>query len=308
MVMFIFAILFLVLALVLFAAGRVKDGRDEYNLRPWGILPGLLAVLLFVFSLVHSVGAREVGIPVTLGHVGADLQPGVHFLAPWTTIHSCSLAQQQSIQTQAATEGDAKGNDGIPFNGSDQGSGIADTTVLYHFDPTHADTIYRKYGCDADLVKQNLIRQALKGAVPQATAQFASLDVKNNRPQIQHAIESILNADFAGDGIIVDNVVLSGLQLSAATQQAADAKLAAQQAAQTAQFHLQQANVDLQTAQVQASARQKANQTESASLSPAILCDHWINAIAQSKITVLSTNGPCGAVPAGTAPSVVVQP
>lgn len=264
----------------------------------------IVGVLCFVFSFIKTVGAREVGIPVTFGSIGSDLQPGVHLLAPWTVVHSCSLGQQQSIMSDSPVTGDTNGHDGVNINGIDQGAAIADVSILYHFDPVHANNIYRKYACNAALVKQNLIRQATRGAVAQAAATIQSVDLRSNRAKIATDALPIINKDFENDGIVVDNVVISDIILSDPVQQAANAKLQAQQAAQQAQFTLQKAQVDKQTAETNAQAAAAANSAQAATLNPNILCQRWIDAMVQIKPTTILTAGPCGGTTTG---SVLLQ-
>jgi regulator of protease activity HflC (stomatin/prohibitin superfamily) len=270
-----------------------------------GVVFLALFLLIGLTSSIQTVGARQVGIPETFGTLGDDLQPGLHLVAPWTVVHTCSLGQQQSIQSQTPTEGDREGNDGVNINGNDQGSGVADVSVLYHFDPAHAEQIYRRYACDPELVKSNLIRQATRSAIGSAAATFPSTDLKSNRAQISAKALDTLDRTLKGYGVLVDNIVISDITLSQATQAAADAKLAAQQAAEQAKLVLQKAQVDAQTARVNADAEKVANDAKNASLTAAVLCAQWIDALKVAKPSVVNTGGPCGGVSAGG--SVIVQ-
>jgi len=136
---FVFAIF-----LFLLGVGAVLANRAGLTTERWPALAGFcvmtLGVVVLLFSCINTVGPREVGIPVSFGSVGADLQPGVHFLPPWVTVHACSLGQQQSIMSDQPVTGDVNGHDGVNINGSDQGAAIADVSILYHFDPIHAPT------------------------------------------------------------------------------------------------------------------------------------------------------------------------
>ena len=270
------------------------------HLWPVSAVCGVLAILLLTLGSIKTVGAREVGIPVTFGSIGQDLQPGVHLVAPWTVVHSCPLGEQQSIQSASPTEGDTAGNDAVPVNGNDQGTAQANITILFHFNPQTARVVYRRYACDADLVKTNLIRQFAKNVVQDAASQYATTDLKTHRTEIGASAQTALEALVAPYGVQVDNVVVSDIILSQVAQDAADQKLQARQAAQQAQFHLQQAQIDAQTQKVQGEAAAAANAAKTASLTPQILCEDWINAIAQAKPSVVNSAGPCSSTTPGS--------
>lgn len=96
-----------------------------------------------------------------------------------------------------------------------------------------------------------------------------------------------------------DGVLLTWRILSKQAQDSADAKLQAQQQAQQAQFTLDKARIDAQTQAVNAAAEAAANAARQQSLTPAILCQHWIEMLTSAKPTTLLVNGPCG----GSSPS-----
>ena len=52
------------------------------------VLAGILSFSLLLGSSVREVPARSVGVPVTVGHVGGALNPGLHFWqAPWEKVN-----------------------------------------------------------------------------------------------------------------------------------------------------------------------------------------------------------------------------
>ncbi|MDQ6614151.1 MAG: SPFH domain-containing protein [Actinomycetota bacterium] len=292
-----------VFAIFLFLVGLAGLLSIKYTKERWPTLVGaalvVLSVVLVLLSCINTVGPRQVGIPVSFGSIGADLQPGVHLLPPWVVVHTCSLGQQQSIMSDSPVTGDLNGHDGVNINGSDQGAAIADVSILYHFDPLRANQLYRKYACNADLIKTNLIRQATRGGVAQAAAKILSVDLRSNRAEIANDALPIINDDFKNDGIVVDNIVLSDIILSAPVQQAADSKLAAQQAAQQAEFNRQKAEKDAQTTAINAQAAAAANAAKTQSLSANVLCQNYIDALREIKPTTILSAGPCGSTSLG---------
>jgi uncharacterized membrane protein YqiK len=94
---------------------------------------------------------------------------------------------------------------------------------------------------------------------------------------------------------VVDNIVISGHYLSVPVQQAADSKLAAQQAAQQAEFNRQKAQKDAETTAINAQAAAAANAAKTQSLTPNVLCQNFIDALREIKPTTILSAGPCGA-------------
>lgn len=319
MIWFIFAIILLIAAVVLFALHRVGGTttntrgvtieQTPVNLRPWATIPAVIAVIILILSSIATVGARSVGIPVTLGSIGSDMQPGVHLKPPWTNVTSCSLAEQQSIQNADPKTGDALYDQSVPISGSDQGAAEASVTFYYHINKESAGLLYRAYACNPGLIKDNLVAQQVRQAVAQASTAYPSVDLRSYRTQIGAAALKALTPELSKYGVVADSVTISDLTLADNVQTAANSKLAAQQAAQQAQFTLQQAQVEAQTAKVRADAAQVANNAQSVSLTPAVLCQQWIQAIATAKSSVISSGGPCeAAAPAGATTPVIVNP
>lgn len=308
MILFVFAVIVAVVAVGLVIAGKV-GGDDPINLRPWGIGAAVVAVLMALGSCYNTVGARQVGIPVTLGKIGGNLQSGVHFLAPWTMVTTCPLSEETSIQNGDKNSGDALYNQAVPISGSDQGGATADVTVLYHINPQDAVAVYRKYACNTMSIKANLIAQNVRSIAAQAATNFVSVDLKSNRSAIEAATLAGLQTKLAPYGITVDSVVIADLTLAANVQEAANNKLAAQQNALTAEFHLQQAKVDEQTAVVAAQAVAQANEAKQASLTPQALCYDYIQALSSTNVAVINGGSPCSTSTTASAPtSVIVNP
>lgn len=270
--------------------------NKSVNLRPWAAIPLVLALIFGFISVYRSVGAREVGIPVSFGSIGSDLQSGIYIVAPWTTVTKCPLSEEQSIQNADPHSGDAVYNQSVPISGSDQGGATADVSFYYHINRQDAGAIYRSYACNTTKIKDNLVAQQVRSAVGTAATQFISVDLKSHRADIEVAALTGLRSSLTSFGLTSDKVVIADLILNPNVQNAANAKLAAQQSAQTATFKLQQAQVDAQTAVVQAQGQQNANTAKQLSLTPNVLCSDLINALGSpnSRITVLNTLGPCG--------------
>jgi len=241
-----------------------------------------------------------------------DLQPGVHLVAPWTNVHICSSALQQTIMSSNASEGDKVGNDAVPVSGKDNGSATANVSLNYSIDRFRSRAVYRAYACNNETLKENFIRQRVRSAVSVAATQFGTADLRAHKLEVGKGATDILRPVFQAAGLNLDNVVVSDVILSPQAQQAADAKLSAEQAAQQAQFALQKAQIDAQTQKVNADAEAAANTARQVTLTPAILCQQWIDMLKEAKPQTLLVSGPCGAsaatagtilqIPAGKSP------
>lgn len=312
MIKLVFAVLLIVVAIVVYAKRsilvqpeRPRPGdplppTHTRNIR-WMAIPILiLALLLGFFSTYRSVGAREVGIPVTFGSVGADLQPGIHFTSPFTRVVKCTLAEQQTIQNQDPNSGDASYNQSIPISGSDQGGATADVTVAYHVNAEDAGILFRRYACNMTTFKDVFVAQRVRSDVGRASITFVSVSLKAQRGPIEQNALALLRTDLSPFGVTVDSVVIGDITLNGNVQEAANQKLAAQQNAITRTYVQQGAKTDAQTAIITAQGEQAANTAKQQSLTDPILCQQAIQAIAAAKPSVISA---WPAVCGGSAPA-----
>jgi len=289
-VLFIFCIILLLAALALVSVAARNRGKESGNS---GVLVGagvgcaLLAIIVLLISIITTVGVGNVGVPVTFGRTGADLQPGIHLVAPWTNVVS------MNVQTQSLDMLHQDGNQ-TTVRSSDNVSSNVDVSVLYAVDKSSASSLYRTVGVD---YLNAVIIPTVRSALQDQSVQFKAVDLNAaGRAAYQSAVSTELTKELSPRGITVQRVLIREVDLPATVAAAAEAKVAAQQNAEAQQYALQTAQQQVAIAQQQAAA----NAALGASLTPQIICNNWVNAMAQGKIT-----GPVYVTPCNTSSSGV---
>lgn len=291
MVRFIFGIIVVLVGGGLLVAGKASLDGDSFSLRPVGAILALVGLLFVGWSTIKTVPANSVGIPVAFGHVGADLQPGVHMLSPWTTVTSLTTREQVYSMVHNAGEG-SNGDDSITVLSSDGGSMGVDSTIQYRIDPAHANNLYHTLG-SIDRLNTVIARPAARAAILQVFSQYNAVDAySTDRPKLGPEIDALLRPQLAAHGVILDSVQIRGIVLSQQLQDSANNKLAAEQRAQAAQYALQQAKIDAQTAVAAAKGKAEANRTLQQSLNAKILCEKFIENMSSLQVPVGSPCGP----------------
>jgi len=283
------------------ALGRASG--QPVSLAPAGGILALLGLVLAVTSCVKSVPAASVGIPTTFGQIGADLQPGVHFLAPWTDVHAESTRLQQYVMVHQSNEGAVQGDDSITVVSKDDVSLPVDLTINYSVDPGHANELFRPVG-SVDNLKGIVIRPAARSAVPAVFARYdADQAATTSRDALAAAIGERLRPQLVFHGVLLDAVQIRAIQLPDSLLKAAQDKLTAQQQVAQAQFTQQQATVDAQTARIRAQGQADANTILAKSLTPEVNCANFLSRLADLKVVLGST--PCAGGSSSPAPVIV---
>jgi hypothetical protein len=306
MVGFVFGIIFVIVFLAFMLIGRVGPEDVNFNLRYVAVIPLLIAALLFFIGMFTSIGAREVGVPINQGHLSTPLTSGWHLVAPWTNVITCPLSEEYDIQNADPRSGSALYNQSVPVAGSDGGSATADVTTAYHIDAKDVDRAYQLYKCDLSRIQDYAVAQRVRSDVAQAATLYVSTDLRANRAGIEKGALALLQSELAPQGITVDSVTLADMQLSSQAQTAADNKVAATNNLGVATIKNQQAQIDKNTALINADAEKAANSAKAVSLTGPVLCEQWIQAIATGHVSVINTAGPCGASGAGANTSVIL--
>jgi len=140
------------------------------------------------------------------------------------------------------------------------------TTTLalnYHLDPNHVRDIYTKIGTE---YKLRIIDPAIQESFKATSAQYSATELLTKRPEVKEKVLAVLKARLETRDIIVDDVSIVNFQFSPEFTKAIEAKQVAQQQAEQANFHLQQAQKDAQ-----------AQEAQKTSLSPELLQKYAID-------------------------------
>lgn len=210
------------------------DNETKTTLPAWLYILGTLLglVLLFFILCFRTVGVGKVGIITSFGHVTGEAQSGVLIKAPWPfqQLSKFDIRTQKDQADAAAASQDLQD---------------VQTTVVtnYHIDPSKVGNLFRTVGTD---YKARIIDPAIQESVKAATATYPIADLVTKRPEVKDQITKALKDRLEKRGIVVEDVSITNLTFSGEYTKAIESKQVAQQAAEQAQFNLQKAQVDAQ--------------------------------------------------------------
>lgn len=222
---FILAIVLMVLALVALSFRSYHSSRAtrmiraeanpraieqaETNRRITGIVLVVLIVMMAfagVASVIRVVPANNVGIPVTLGHIGKPMNSGVQFTAPWTKINNLSTRVQELSMLAAEDEGDKGKDDSIEIIAAGGGAMNVDLTVRYYVKAEKADDLFRQAG-SMDLIKERFVRPDAREVTRNVFSLYTAEEgYSTERALISQTILEELGPRLAERGIILDSV------------------------------------------------------------------------------------------------------
>src|SRR5439155_1708384 len=102
---------------------------------------------IIIWTSVHVVQPGNVAVPVTFGHAGEPLDPGLHITLPFTSAYSMSTRTQNYTMSSLKTDGPPGSVDSaVTVLGQDGGSATVNATLLYRVDRSKATDVYRNLG------------------------------------------------------------------------------------------------------------------------------------------------------------------
>jgi regulator of protease activity HflC (stomatin/prohibitin superfamily) len=224
--------------------------RTPLRLRPIGIIVLVAVVLLgVVFSTWRSIRPGYVGIvfdkashQVTTG----AREPGWAFINPFTqAIREYPITIQTYSMIQQVTEGSTAGDDSIKVQSKEGQQLNLDIVIQYQVIKDEAGQLYQDWGgADITTVEDRVVRQYTRSQVPIVASKYGWEEITSSkRDAINAELSQVLSDEFGKRHLRLLSVAVREVHLPAALQQALDAKIAAQQAAEKQQFQLQQAQV-----------------------------------------------------------------
>lgn len=295
-----FALVFSVLLVLAIIAGIVlivkpikvvdsyKDSTSTVASRVVGGIVAALAVIILAVMSVTSVGATQVGVPITLGKPGAPLGPGPHVVLPWTSTKTLD------VKTQTVTMDD---DASVRTITSDRIQVPVDVSLFVSVDKVKAPTLLLTVG--EDYIDKIVIPVA-RGSIYDAGSKYSSENIQGEREEYEKAIFTDLKPVLATRGVILEKVELRKIQIPEEILQNAQAKI-------TAEEKQKRARIDAETAQIEAQGKAKANAIVSGSISnnPSIICNNFVEGLREGKIQGPIYVNPCST--GGGGPSLLVQ-
>lgn len=204
--------------------------------------------LVGVISCLEKVPAGYVGVVYNMsgGVTGETKGQGMHVLSPTKKLELYSIGIEQSYLT-ADNKGDSKEDESFNTPTADGKSLRVDLEFSYRFDPERVTDVFTQFkGQSGKEVKDSFIKPKMIAWTQEVTAKYPVTDVfGDKRQELNEALDIYLKEKFDPYGIIIDTVNFTNISTDAETQAAIQKKVNAQQ-------ELELANIEAQTAKVQA--------------------------------------------------------
>lgn len=209
----------------------------------------IMAVGLIILAMcAERVPTGHVGVVYNMngGVDGEILTQGWHIVSPTKKVTTYSIGIEQSYLT-AVDKGDSPKDESFSTPTSDGKSLVVDLEFSYKFDESRvAETFTRFKGQSGEDVKNTFIKPKMIAWTQEVTAKYPVTDVfGDKRQELNEALDVYLKAKFEPYGIIIDTVNFTNISTDEETQTAIQKKVTAQQ-------ELELAQIEAQTAKVQA--------------------------------------------------------
>lgn len=212
-------------------------------------LGGILVGALIIAGLcANKVPTGYVGIVYNManGVSGEVVGPGWHILPPTKDITIYSIGIEQSYLT-SEDKGDSQKDESFNIPTSDGKTVKVNLEFSYRFDPDRvADTFIQFKGRSGEDVKDTFIKPKIIAWTQEISATYPVTDIfGDKRTQINAELDIYLKEKFEPYGIIIDTVNFTDISVDEETAAAIQKKVTAQQ-------ELELANIEAETAKIQA--------------------------------------------------------
>lgn len=266
-----------------------------------GMVGGIcLAVIIVVGIMLLAmcsvrVPAGYVAVQYNMnGGVKDDvLTQGWHIVSPTTKTTLYTVGIEQSYLT-AGKNGDSKGDESFSASSSEGKAMTIDLTFTYQYQPENITGVFTRFkGQSGKEVRDSFIKPNIVSWSKEVIARYKVSDVLGEkRADVNLALTDYLSQKFEVYGITVSNVSLINIEVDEETREAINAKITAQQNAETqtinnqmnvekaeaeAKVKLTQAQADADAKKIQAEAEAEANELLEKSLTEQILRQQYID-------------------------------
>lgn len=180
------------------------------------------------------------------GVSGETISQGWHFVAPTKKVTIYSVGIEQSYLT-SEDKGDSKKDESFSIPTSDGKTVRVNLEFSYKFDADRvSDTFVQFKGRSGETIKDTFIKPKVIAWTQEVSARYPVTDIfGDKRTEINAELDTYLKEKFLPYGIIIDTVNFTDISVDEETAAAIQKKVTAQQ-------ELELANIEAQTAKVQA--------------------------------------------------------
>jgi regulator of protease activity HflC (stomatin/prohibitin superfamily) len=221
-------------------------GKGKIGAIGLGVLLVILLICVLNCSTIVPAGYAAVQYNMDGGIENETLGQGFHLTSPMIKTSLYSIGIEQSYLS-AANVGDSKDDESFSTPTSDGKSLIVDLEFSYKFDENRLAEVFTMFkGQSGEDVKDTFIKPKMKAWTQEVTAKYPVTDVfGDKRQELNEALDVYLKEKFEPYGIIIDTVNFTRIDTDAETQAAIQKKVTAQQ-------ELELAQIEAQTAKIQA--------------------------------------------------------
>ena len=215
-----------------------------------GIFLGFIIVVIFgILGLsTEKVPAGYVGVVYNMngGVDGEVLTQGWHIVSPTKKVTTYSIGIEQSYLS-SEDKGDSKKDESFNIPTSDGKTVKVNLEFSYRFDPDKVtETFIQFKGRSGEEVKNTFIKPKIMAWTQEISATYPVTDIfGDKRTEINAELDKYLKEKFDKYGIIIDTVNFTDISVDEETAAAIQKKVTAQQ-------ELELANIEAQTAEIQA--------------------------------------------------------
>lgn len=219
-----------------------------------GKIGAILLAIVLVFGLIGAVVCLEkipagyVGVVYNMngGVDGEVLGQGWHLVSPTKKVTTYSIGLEQSYLT-SDKKGDSPNDESFNIPTSDGKTVRVNLEFSYRFDEAKvAETFVMFKGKSGEEIKDTFIKPKVIAWTQEVSANYPVTDIfGDKRTAINAELDVYLREKFAQYGIIIDTVNFTDISVDAETAAAIQKKVTAQQ-------ELELANIEAQTAKIQA--------------------------------------------------------
>lgn len=219
-----------------------------------GIIGAVALALVLIFGLIGAIVCLEripagyVGVVYNMngGVDGEVLTQGWHVVSPTKKVTTYSIGIEQSYLT-AEEKGDSTKDESFSIPTSDGKTVKVNLEFSYRFDEARvAQTFTQFKGKSGEAIKDSFIKPKVIAWTQEVSANYPVTDIfGDKRTEINAELDTYLRQKFDQYGIIIDTVNFTDISVDEETAAAIQKKVTAQQ-------ELELANIEAQTAKIQA--------------------------------------------------------
>lgn len=187
------------------------------------VIVAVVLLLIVISSSLTIINEGTVGVKYRLGKIVAtDLEPGVHFVAPFIeSVRKVDVTEQIYMMDVSTYTRDTQTVDSL------------DIQVNYYYSKADLDTLIRSIGIKN--VEPKLIMPNLTSVLKNEVGKYKAEELIANRSQLEMNIQQSLSEKLNAYGLIISRVSIQDIEFEAAFEQVVEQKVAAEQKAMTVQ-------------------------------------------------------------------------